>query len=167
MAENEVADPSEPDERAPLSMVESTFQDALSRTYGDGGNPNVEVRAESAEHIVSARIAKLVAEARPHQRYILEGEVGRGGMGAVLKIFDTDLRRSLAMKVILRGGTQTSGETPRGLEPHARLGGAAASLPPGHRRPGRDDRRRATRHAAREDGLGALSTDAAAAQRRL
>jgi len=35
------------------------------------------------------------------QRYEFQGEVGRGGSGAVLKVFDNDLRRALAMKVIL------------------------------------------------------------------
>src|SRR5262245_1921934 len=34
-------------------------------------------------------------------RYELHGEVARGGMGAILRAFDQDLGRSLAMKVIL------------------------------------------------------------------
>ncbi|HEX5052628.1 MAG TPA: protein kinase [Planctomycetota bacterium] len=34
-------------------------------------------------------------------RYRLEGEIARGGMGAILKVWDTDLHRALAMKVIL------------------------------------------------------------------
>lgn len=34
-------------------------------------------------------------------RYRMEGEIARGGMGAILKVWDTDLRRALAMKVIL------------------------------------------------------------------
>ncbi len=34
-------------------------------------------------------------------RYAFVGELGRGGMGAVYRVFDQNLRRSLAMKVIL------------------------------------------------------------------
>lgn len=37
-------------------------------------------------------------------RYVLEGEVARGGMGAILRVFDRDLRRHLAMKVALTSG---------------------------------------------------------------
>ncbi len=39
----------------------------------------------------------------PRRRYILRNEVGRGGMGAVYEVIDTDLRRTLAMKVALSG----------------------------------------------------------------
>ena len=35
-------------------------------------------------------------------RYFAQREVGRGGMGAVLEVFDTELRRRLAMKVLTR-----------------------------------------------------------------
>jgi WD40 repeat protein/serine/threonine protein kinase len=34
-------------------------------------------------------------------RYRMDGEIGRGGMGAILKVWDGDLHRTLAMKVIL------------------------------------------------------------------
>ncbi|MAE28812.1 MAG: hypothetical protein CMJ87_07485 [Planctomycetes bacterium] len=35
-------------------------------------------------------------------RYRVGREVGRGGMGSVLEVWDGDLRRRLAMKVLLR-----------------------------------------------------------------
>lgn len=37
-------------------------------------------------------------------RYRLEGEIARGGMGAILEVWDKDLRRPLVMKVILGKG---------------------------------------------------------------
>ena len=37
------------------------------------------------------------------QKYIIAGEVGRGGMGIILNALDTDIRRQVAMKVISGG----------------------------------------------------------------
>ncbi len=45
-------------------------------------------------------------------RYRMLGEVARGGMGVILKIWDDELRRTLAMKVVLGRGAETTGETP-------------------------------------------------------
>jgi serine/threonine protein kinase len=42
-------------------------------------------------------------------RYEVRGEIGRGGMGAVLHVWDDDLRRSLAMKVILESAANQQG----------------------------------------------------------
>ncbi|NJM25557.1 MAG: hypothetical protein HC859_08740 [Bacteroidia bacterium] len=39
-----------------------------------------------------------------HTRYTDQGEIGRGGMGVVLRVFDEDVRRNLAMKVLRAGG---------------------------------------------------------------
>ncbi|MHC5081224.1 MAG: hypothetical protein ACYTHN_19635, partial [Planctomycetota bacterium] len=36
-------------------------------------------------------------------RYATLGEIARGGMGAVIKIVDNDIRRPMAMKVVLGG----------------------------------------------------------------
>ncbi len=43
-------------------------------------------------------------------RYLVKGEVARGGMGSVLRVWDSDLRRDLAMKVVL-GQTDASKES--------------------------------------------------------
>jgi len=42
-----------------------------------------------------------VHDAEKAPRYRMEGEIARGGMAAILKVWDADLRRTLAMKVIL------------------------------------------------------------------
>ncbi|MFO1031953.1 MAG: protein kinase [Planctomycetota bacterium] len=44
------------------------------------------------------------------ERYALEGEVGRGGMGAVLRVRDLDLGRNLAMKVVLGSEANANGK---------------------------------------------------------
>ncbi len=46
-------------------------------------------------------------------RYRIKGELARGGMGAILRVWDDDLRRNLAMKVLLSrspGGESGGGE---------------------------------------------------------
>src|SRR5204862_5242964 len=68
---------------------------------------------ERAEGLSSELIQRLAGRSISFGRYQLEGEVARGGMGVVLKIWDEDLRRHLAMKVILgQAEPRSSGETP-------------------------------------------------------
>ncbi|MGK0483426.1 MAG: tRNA A-37 threonylcarbamoyl transferase component Bud32 [Planctomycetota bacterium] len=45
-------------------------------------------------------------------RYKIVGEFARGGMGAILRVWDRDLRRTLAMKVVLGQGEPQQGDTP-------------------------------------------------------
>jgi len=45
-------------------------------------------------------------------RYVVRGEVARGGMGAILRVRDEDLRRDLAMKVVLTRNPGKVGSTP-------------------------------------------------------
>ena len=93
---------SSPDPESALPDVTSTFRGALTRTYGSLSAPDVQLQGDSAEAMASARVDALRGEGDgPSKRYVLEGEIGRGGMGAVLEIFDADLRRRLAMKVAL------------------------------------------------------------------
>ncbi len=42
---------------------------------------------------------------RPPDKYLVEGAIGRGGMGEVLLVTDRDLRRQVAMKVLLGGAS--------------------------------------------------------------
>src|SRR5262245_42353545 len=50
-------------------------------------------------------LAALLGQGAPGgQRYLLEGEVGRGGMGAVLRAVDCDIRREVAVKYLLDQG---------------------------------------------------------------
>jgi serine/threonine protein kinase/Leucine-rich repeat (LRR) protein len=48
-------------------------------------------------------VAELLGTAGK-DKYIVDAELGRGGMGAVLRVVDRDLRRDVAMKVLLADG---------------------------------------------------------------
>lgn len=56
--------------------------------------------SSQAEH-TSSILARLAAKGPKGHRFALQGEVARGGMGAILKVWDPYLRRNLAMKVML------------------------------------------------------------------
>ncbi len=62
---------------------------ALREAAGEGSNP-----------IVRPKSAELPPD-QPDSRYRLDGEIARGGMGAILKGRDVDLGRDLAIKVLL------------------------------------------------------------------
>ncbi len=59
--------------------------------------------------LTESLLERLAQSAGP-SRYRLDGEVGRGGMGAVLRVWDGGLRRAVAMKVLL-GGDPTPSAT--------------------------------------------------------
>ncbi|MCE9593871.1 MAG: tetratricopeptide repeat protein [Planctomycetes bacterium] len=64
--------------------------------------------------ITSGELLRRLAESTAGSgRYRFRSLVGRGGMGVVLKVWDRELRRPLAMKVVLGKGEETAtGETP-------------------------------------------------------
>jgi serine/threonine protein kinase/formylglycine-generating enzyme required for sulfatase activity len=74
--------------------------------------------ADAARHAeqlarVKAILDSVRASASFSQRYAIETEIGRGGMGAVLRVVDHKLERPLAMKVILgQAAAARTGETP-------------------------------------------------------
>ncbi len=53
---------------------------------------------------------------QPDRKYSVASEIGRGGMGQVLKAYDTDLHRWVAMKVIRRGSGSDSDRLSRFVE---------------------------------------------------
>lgn len=57
-------------------------------------------------------IQRLERRLPSESRYDERGEIGRGGMGAVLEVYDEDLRRSVAKKVVLRDRVSASDPTP-------------------------------------------------------
>jgi len=82
-----------------------------------GGAPRDEIDADlqvtlapeelSQADFSSAVLSKLAQQGPDSTRYQIKGEVARGGMGAVLRVWDEGLRRHLAMKVMLGQGVVT------------------------------------------------------------
>jgi serine/threonine protein kinase len=85
---------------------------ALEGMWGDVGGairrlvtvpdqPSTPLRGDSEEEEVGAILERLSQRRSPKERYRVIEEVAQGGMGVVLKVWDEDLRRELAMKVAL------------------------------------------------------------------
>ncbi len=64
----------------------------------------------------AATINDLIAKANAEGKYILDKELGRGGMGAVFSTVDQDVRRKVAMKVMLPNTSTSPGHIKRFLE---------------------------------------------------
>jgi serine/threonine protein kinase/WD40 repeat protein len=92
-------------EIAPRSVAER-----VQARFGADVDPRVELEPEeSAGDFTRAVLARLARRGPTSTRYRLKGQMAEGGMGAILRVWDEDLRRHLAMKVIL-GRTPTSGD---------------------------------------------------------
>jgi formylglycine-generating enzyme required for sulfatase activity/serine/threonine protein kinase len=95
-------------ETAGPSVVEG-----LLPAEGDKELPSELVTSPSdwASHGSSAEVVeRLSGHTPPRSRYEVRGRVARGGMGAILRVWDAPLQRDLAMKVVL--GTEGEGFTP-------------------------------------------------------
>jgi serine/threonine protein kinase len=87
--------------------VESTLFERLRRTHKFESDPRVALESERSASS-SARDSRdshgprtTASPTDSALRYELHSEIGRGGMGAVFKVLDTELHRTLAMKVAL------------------------------------------------------------------
>ena len=103
----------DPDELPPTIDPRSALDPATraaSRAASQGGT--VEPVLGAGDGNVSQEILdRLEAHGMKQTRYRVRGEVARGGMGMILKVWDEDLRRNLAMKVVMEptgDGTTTS-----------------------------------------------------------
>jgi len=84
----------------------------LAVGLGRAAGPTVDSSAVGSEAAAEARARAIVdetlarlkrsADGEVAARYRVVDEIDRGGMGAVLRVFDEDLRRELAMKVIIQ-----------------------------------------------------------------
>jgi serine/threonine protein kinase len=68
---------------------------------GDAKAAPVECFGSAATQRAVRELLGSLADSDRRRKYLSEGIIGRGGMGAVYRVVDTDLKRSLAMKVLL------------------------------------------------------------------
>jgi tetratricopeptide (TPR) repeat protein/tRNA A-37 threonylcarbamoyl transferase component Bud32 len=75
--------------------VEDSLQSSLSEKFE-------QVRTETSVHAIKDRVEERLfgAGSRPKGRYVLVEEVGRGGLGVVVRAYDPKLRREVALKSI-------------------------------------------------------------------
>ena len=93
------------------SSLASSFSERIRCVHGPGVDPMIRLEGEEGSDHTDRLIDQLSGRMPSSGRYHLKGEIGRGGMGAVLRVWDEDLRRHLAMKVLLEnGGAGTQGE---------------------------------------------------------
>lgn len=82
-----------------------------------GGSSGVAVgggtrQASGDDGFAEEIVRRLSARGAPHERYQLRGELARGGQGVIVRVWDDDLRRNLAMKVVLGGEEGRPTKTP-------------------------------------------------------
>ncbi|MFO0982820.1 MAG: serine/threonine-protein kinase [Planctomycetota bacterium] len=88
---------------------DKSLAERLRALFGASIDPQIELgdeRSLTDSPSAKTRNAPVV----PKSRYVSRGELARGGMGVILKVWDQDLKRALAMKVMLA----TSGSAPSG-----------------------------------------------------
>lgn len=81
-----------------------SLSESLRRSFGEDVDPGVTLEEEedvSGSDLAEGILARLGERQGTFGRYHLKGEVARGGQGVVVRVWDTDLRRHLAMKVII------------------------------------------------------------------
>ena len=96
-----------------LGPKHGTLSLQLRERYGDSVDPEISLSAPDEEdgHFdeSSAALMSKLSSQGGSERYRARDEIARGGMGAILKVWDEDLRRPLAMKVALRDDGGTTG----------------------------------------------------------
>ena len=114
--------------RRPMAPLDSTISPAAPSsltTLGPGQLPHVNIRelSDEPEPLIQPRSAEMPASNGDSLgRYQIQGEIARGGMGAILRGRDIDLGRELAIKVMLESHRGDSEVVRRFIE-EAQIGG--------------------------------------------
>lgn len=94
-----------------LAQRHPRLEDALRSLHAEFENlERVLDEAAASPEFPFEELSRLHARGG-HKRYRIEGEIARGGQGAVMRIWDSDLKRHLAMKLTLgRVTSSTAGD---------------------------------------------------------
>src|SRR5262245_54067479 len=76
--------------------------------YGAGIDPEISLDGPDESSPPSGKGA--ASSGRRAARYVIAGELARGGMGSILRVWDQELRRNLAMKVMLSDAQRPSSD---------------------------------------------------------
>ena len=88
--------------------LSGSLAERLRAVHGSEVDPKVELSGEASGDFTEELVGRLSDRRPASTRYRREGELARGAMGVVLSVWDEDLRRRLAMKVLLDAGAPES-----------------------------------------------------------
>jgi hypothetical protein len=91
----------QPSRTQPLAAGQIGSESSLDQSGVDGGITLEEGRAVSDRSPHKSLRELLANRPKNSGRYVLDCEIARGGMGAVLRVVDGDLRREVAVKYLL------------------------------------------------------------------
>ena len=103
----------------------ASFSARLRQHYGEGVDPGISLSGEgggqrpkpstgTGSRPSDRMLSRLAAQNPSTTRYDLRREIARGGMGAIMEVWDKELRRTLAMKVVL--GSKTHADSSQSSE---------------------------------------------------
>jgi serine/threonine protein kinase len=90
---------------------------ACHRLQSNGGSSSRQGASEADQALSSELLGKLSGRKGAFERYEPRGEIAKGGQGTVVHVWDVDLHRSLAMKVLV--GKASDPSAPRAVTPRA------------------------------------------------
>lgn len=79
----------------------AALAERLAAQFGLEAGPLTSRGHDESAGFISETLGRLVARGCEEDRYRTRDQIARGGQGAIMRVWDEDLRRELAMKVIL------------------------------------------------------------------
>ncbi len=93
---------SAPQSGAPKTVqVDASLASRLKAAFGKDLDPKVSLAGDDSRMGDSSLLDNLLNRTATTSRYDFGDEIARGGMGAISRVYDRDLRRHIAMKVML------------------------------------------------------------------
>src|SRR6185436_16889242 len=71
-----------------------SFAERLRERYGESADPRVTLAEAAPDSVAAELLTRLSGRSEVNGRYRLKGELARGGQGAVMLVWDEDLRRN-------------------------------------------------------------------------